>query len=136
MTDRARNIANDLLDCVETAITKWTRQKKAEERHPGNVRYRASRMTREPRTTQKERRGWCWKPPTWRLAATAPCQPWRGKSTTRRAPGSWRLPTDISRKHCVHDTPVDAVLLDVVGQRRTRTFRGAPYQPTHRLRDD
>jgi hypothetical protein len=54
MTDRARNIANDLLDCVETATTKWTRQKKAEERHPGNVRYRASRMTREPRTTQKE----------------------------------------------------------------------------------
>jgi hypothetical protein len=54
MTDRPRNIANDLLDCVETATTKWTRQKKAEERHPGNVRYRASRMTREPRTTQKE----------------------------------------------------------------------------------
>src|SRR5262245_455892 len=32
----------------------WTRQKKSEERHPGNVRYRASRMTREPRTTQRE----------------------------------------------------------------------------------
>ena len=54
MTDRPRNIANDILDCVETATTKWTRQKKSEERHPGNVRYRASRMTREPRTTQKE----------------------------------------------------------------------------------
>ena len=54
MTDRPRNIANDILDCVETATAKWTRQKKSEERHPGNIRYRASRMTREPRTTQKE----------------------------------------------------------------------------------
>ena len=51
---RPRNIANDILDAVETATTKWTRQKKSEERHPGNVRYRVSRMTREPRTTQKE----------------------------------------------------------------------------------
>ena len=49
-----RNIANDILDCVETATAKWTKQKKSEERHPGNVRYRMSRMTREPRTTQKE----------------------------------------------------------------------------------
>jgi hypothetical protein len=55
MTDRPRNIANDMLDAVETATSKWTRQKKSEERqHPGNIRYRASRMTREPRTTQKE----------------------------------------------------------------------------------
>ena len=51
---RPRNIANDILDCVETATAKWTKQKKSEERHPGNIRYRASRMTREPRTTQKE----------------------------------------------------------------------------------
>jgi hypothetical protein len=51
---RPRNIANDILDAVETATSKWTRQKKSEERHPGMVRYRASRMTREPRTTQKE----------------------------------------------------------------------------------
>ena len=51
---RPRNIANDMLDCVETATSKWTRQKKSEERHPSNIRYRASRMTREPRTTQKE----------------------------------------------------------------------------------
>jgi hypothetical protein len=51
---RPRNIANDILDAVETATSKWTRQKKSEERHPGNVRYRVSRMTREPRTTQKE----------------------------------------------------------------------------------
>jgi hypothetical protein len=48
---RPRNIANDILDAVETATGKWTRQKKSEERHPGNIR---SRMTREPRMTQKE----------------------------------------------------------------------------------
>jgi hypothetical protein len=52
--ERPRNVANDILDAVETATSKWTRQKKSEERHPGNIRYRASRMTREPRTTQKE----------------------------------------------------------------------------------
>ena len=31
MTDRPRNIANDILDAVETATSKWTRQKKSEE---------------------------------------------------------------------------------------------------------
>jgi hypothetical protein len=51
---RPRSIADDIIDVVETATSKWTRQKKSEERHPGMVRYRASRMTREPRTTQKE----------------------------------------------------------------------------------
>jgi Topoisomerase 6 subunit A/Spo11, Toprim domain len=54
MTKRPRNIANDIIDAVETATGKWTRQKKSEERHPGMIRYRVSRMTREPRTTQKE----------------------------------------------------------------------------------
>jgi hypothetical protein len=54
MTSRPRNIANDILDCVETATAKWTKQKKSEERHPGNIRYRTSRMTKESRTTQKE----------------------------------------------------------------------------------
>ena len=51
---RPRSIANDIIDVVETATSKWSRQKKSEERHPGNIRYRTSRMTREPRTTQKE----------------------------------------------------------------------------------
>src|SRR5215472_11454815 len=54
MTNRPRNVANDILDAVETATSKWTRQKKSEERHPGMIRYRVSRMTKEPRTTQKE----------------------------------------------------------------------------------
>ena len=52
--ERPRNIANDILDAVGTATSKWTRQKKSEERHPGNIRYRMSRMTKEPRTTQKD----------------------------------------------------------------------------------
>jgi hypothetical protein len=51
---RPRNIANDILDCVETATAKWTKQKKSEERHPGNIRYRVSCMTKEPRMSQKE----------------------------------------------------------------------------------
>jgi hypothetical protein len=51
---RPRNIPNDILDAVEAATSKWTRQKKSEERHPGMIRYRVSRMTKEPRTTQKE----------------------------------------------------------------------------------
>jgi hypothetical protein len=51
---RPRNIADDIIDAVETATRPWTRQKKSEERHPGNVRYRLSRMTLAPRTTQKE----------------------------------------------------------------------------------
>jgi hypothetical protein len=54
MTNRSRNVANDILDAVETATSKWTRQKKSEEKHPGMIRYRVSRMTKEPRTTQKE----------------------------------------------------------------------------------
>jgi hypothetical protein len=51
---RPRNISNDIIDAVETATAKWTKQKKSEERHPGNVRYRFSRMTKVPRTTQKD----------------------------------------------------------------------------------
>jgi hypothetical protein len=51
---RPRNIANDIIDAVESATHKWTRQKKSEERHPGLVRYRSSRMTKEPRISQKE----------------------------------------------------------------------------------
>jgi hypothetical protein len=51
---RPRTIADDMIDAVETATSKWTRQKKSEERHPGMRRYRVSRMTKVPRTTQKE----------------------------------------------------------------------------------
>ena len=51
---RPRSIADDIIDAVETATSKWTQQKKSEERHPGNVRYRTSRMTGEPRMTQKD----------------------------------------------------------------------------------
>jgi hypothetical protein len=51
---RPRNVANDLIDAIEAGTRKWARQKKSEERRPGNIRYRASRLTREPRTTQKD----------------------------------------------------------------------------------
>jgi hypothetical protein len=54
VTNRPRNIANDILDAVETATARWTKQKKSEERTPGNVRYRRSRMTKEPSTKQKD----------------------------------------------------------------------------------
>jgi hypothetical protein len=50
---RPRSIADDIIDAVETATSKWTRQAKSEERQPGNIRYRMSRMTKEPRTKQK-----------------------------------------------------------------------------------
>jgi hypothetical protein len=54
MTKRPRGVANDIIDAIESATGKWTKQKKSEERHPGMIRYRASRLTKEPRTTQKE----------------------------------------------------------------------------------
>jgi hypothetical protein len=53
MTKRPRSLVNDMIDAVETSTAKWTRQKKAEERHPGLVRYRISRLTKESRVTQK-----------------------------------------------------------------------------------
>ena len=43
MTSRPRNIANDILDAVETATAKWTKQKKSEERTPGTTSAIASR---------------------------------------------------------------------------------------------
>jgi hypothetical protein len=51
---KKKNAAADILDAFNVASAKWTKQRKSEERHPGNVRYRQSRMTKEPRTTQKE----------------------------------------------------------------------------------
>src|SRR2546430_5767516 len=54
MTDkRPRNISNDIVDMIEKGTRKWTRQKKAEEKYPGKVRYRHSRMTMERAMTQK-----------------------------------------------------------------------------------
>src|SRR6266536_5267024 len=48
-----RTIGGDMVDALKTVTAKWTRQRKSEERHPGNVRYRVSRMTKEPTTKQK-----------------------------------------------------------------------------------
>ena len=57
---------------------------------PGNIRYRVSRMTREPRMPQKDA--------AWQVMEAAlpqgerrrPLPAWRGKSTIRRARKSWR----------------------------------------------
>src|SRR6478672_4024000 len=49
-----KNMATDIIDVVREGTRRWTRQKKSEERHPGMIRYRMSRMTKEPRTSQKE----------------------------------------------------------------------------------
>jgi len=89
MTDRPRNIANDILDAVETATSKWTRQKKSEERHPGMIRYRTSRMTREPRTTQKEA-AWEVMEQAYMAASGNNTLPAMARQfITRRAPRSW-----------------------------------------------
>ena len=45
-----KNMATDILDVVREGTKRWTRTKKSEERHPGMIRYRMSRMTKEPLT--------------------------------------------------------------------------------------
>jgi hypothetical protein len=87
---RPRNIANDMLDAVETATSKWTRQKKSEERHPGMIRYRASRMTKEPRTTQKEAASQIMEEAYMAASGNGTLPLWPGKSSIKRAPRSWR----------------------------------------------
>jgi len=52
--DGPRSIPSVMTSMFERATRKWTRQRKSEERHPGNVRYRVSRMTKVARITQKE----------------------------------------------------------------------------------
>jgi hypothetical protein len=47
------NVANDISDAVLKVTKPWKRQRKAEERQPGNVRYRYSRLTAEPKTKLK-----------------------------------------------------------------------------------
>ena len=91
MTSRPRNIANDILDAVETATARWTKQKKSEERTPGNVRYRRSRMTKEPSTSQKDA-AWeimeeAYMAASARRHAARQCA---AESSTRRGPRSWR----------------------------------------------
>src|SRR5262245_2985826 len=52
--DKARSIPAVMTGMLERATRKWTRQRKAEERHPAARRYREKRLTAIPRTTQKE----------------------------------------------------------------------------------
>jgi len=49
-----KNMATDILDVVREGTKRWTRTIKSEERHPGMIRYRMSRMTKEPRMSQKD----------------------------------------------------------------------------------
>ena len=41
--NKPRGIATDMKDALARATHNWTRQRKSEEKHPGNVRYRVSR---------------------------------------------------------------------------------------------
>jgi DNA topoisomerase VI subunit A len=50
---RPRSIADDIIGTVQDATRKWTRQRKSEERHASNVRYRVLRMTKESRMSQR-----------------------------------------------------------------------------------
>ena len=52
--ERPRNIASDILDCLEDGFSKWTKQRKSEERAPSNIRYRETRLTKSSRVTQKD----------------------------------------------------------------------------------
>ena len=52
--DKSRSIPAVMTGMLERATRKWTRQRKAEERHPAARRYRETRLTAIPRTTQKE----------------------------------------------------------------------------------
>ena len=53
-SDRPRDLANDIIGLVREGTKKWTRTRKAEERHPASRSYRASRMTRERGVSFKE----------------------------------------------------------------------------------
>ena len=86
---RPRNIANDILDAVESATSKWTRQKKSEERHPGMRRYRRARMTREPRCSQKEAASQVMKAAYLAASANTPYRRPHDKSSIRHVPRSW-----------------------------------------------
>src|SRR5215831_10167240 len=52
--DEPRSIPSVMTGMFERATRKWTRQRKLEERHPAAIRYRTSRLTAIPRTTQKD----------------------------------------------------------------------------------
>jgi len=47
-------MANDFVDVLKEVTGKWTKTKKAEERHPGNVRYRRERMINTRKMSKKD----------------------------------------------------------------------------------
>ena len=52
--DRPRDMANDIIGIVREGTKKWTRTRRAEERHPASRSYRASRMTQARGVSFKE----------------------------------------------------------------------------------
>ena len=85
-----KNMATDILDVVREGTKRWTRTIKSEERHPGMIRYRMSRMTKEPLTKQKHAAWEIMEAAYLRASAndTLPAQ--CGKSIIKRGPKSWR----------------------------------------------
>ena len=51
--DEPRSIPSVMTGMFERVTRKWTRQRKLEERHPAAIRYRASRLTKIARVSQK-----------------------------------------------------------------------------------
>src|SRR5579863_2808086 len=54
---KPRNLGEALVSVVNKATYKWTATKKSEERHPSQIRYRATRMTAARGLSQKEAAG-------------------------------------------------------------------------------
>jgi hypothetical protein len=50
--DEPRSVPSVMTDMFARATKKWTRQRKSEERHPGNIRYRVARLTKVARVSQ------------------------------------------------------------------------------------
>ena len=49
MSKKPGNMANDIVDAIEKATSKWAKTKKSEERSPGRVSFRRVRMTKTRR---------------------------------------------------------------------------------------
>ena len=90
---KSRSIAAVMTGMFERVTRKWTRQRKLEERHPAAIRYRASRLTTIPRTTQKEVAEEVMQECYKHVSGPRNLPAQAGKSTTQRAARSWSRPT-------------------------------------------
>ena len=140
---RPRNIANDILDCVETATAKWTKQKKSEERHPGNIRYRVSRMTQ--RAAHDPERGGVERPGSGlhgrerrgeRLPAMARQIYYQARPKIMALTDDKELQYGYFSQTLLPDYIEETRRRLECRLRRARAFRGAAHESAHRLRDD